>query len=138
MGVPVILLLDWRCVLCGGCLWESGLKGFSALVVPLLKDECLSFALQVLEQLQPGALGTMLVVELKTEKGAENKYIIKQVREWLLGKQESISTFAICMGHSDRNRYKHVRQLGHWVRVGLHLTVLLFGNKKIQISLSEY
>ncbi|NXG91565.1 STKL1 protein, partial [Stercorarius parasiticus] len=34
---------------------------------------------QVLEQLQPGALGTMLVVELKTEKGAENKYIIKQV-----------------------------------------------------------
>ncbi|NXW16722.1 STKL1 protein, partial [Circaetus pectoralis] len=34
---------------------------------------------QVLEQLQPGALGTMLVVELKTEKGAEKKYIIKQV-----------------------------------------------------------
>ncbi|NXN51799.1 STKL1 protein, partial [Rynchops niger] len=34
---------------------------------------------QVLEQLQPGALGTMLVVELKTEKGAEDKYIIKQV-----------------------------------------------------------
>ncbi|XP_054076680.1 serine/threonine kinase-like domain-containing protein STKLD1 [Rissa tridactyla] len=34
---------------------------------------------EVLEQLQPGALGTMLVVELKTEKGAENKYIIKQV-----------------------------------------------------------
>ncbi|XP_054704645.1 serine/threonine kinase-like domain-containing protein STKLD1 isoform X2 [Grus americana] len=34
---------------------------------------------EVLEQLQPGALGTMLVVELKTEKGAEKKYIIKQV-----------------------------------------------------------
>ncbi|KFV60935.1 putative inactive protein kinase-like SgK071, partial [Tyto alba] len=34
---------------------------------------------QVLEQLEPGALGTMLVVELKTEKGAENKYVIKQV-----------------------------------------------------------
>ncbi|KFQ01035.1 putative inactive protein kinase-like SgK071, partial [Leptosomus discolor] len=34
---------------------------------------------QVLEQLQPGALGTMLVAELKTEKGAEKKYIIKQV-----------------------------------------------------------
>ncbi|NXH75563.1 STKL1 protein, partial [Hydrobates tethys] len=34
---------------------------------------------QVLEQLQPGALGTMLVAELKTEKGVEKKYIIKQV-----------------------------------------------------------
>ncbi|KGL99060.1 putative inactive protein kinase-like SgK071, partial [Charadrius vociferus] len=34
---------------------------------------------QVLEQLQPGALGTMLVVELKTQKGAEKKCIIKQV-----------------------------------------------------------
>ncbi|NXS43280.1 STKL1 protein, partial [Balaeniceps rex] len=34
---------------------------------------------QVLEQLQPGALGTMLVAELKTEKGAEKKYVIKQV-----------------------------------------------------------
>ncbi|XP_010292411.1 PREDICTED: serine/threonine kinase-like domain-containing protein STKLD1 [Phaethon lepturus] len=34
---------------------------------------------KVLGQLQPGALGTMLVVELKTEKGAEKKYVIKQV-----------------------------------------------------------
>ncbi|NXL58965.1 STKL1 protein, partial [Chordeiles acutipennis] len=34
---------------------------------------------QVLEQLQPGALGAMLVAELKTEKGVEKKYIIKQV-----------------------------------------------------------
>ncbi|NXS51953.1 STKL1 protein, partial [Brachypteracias leptosomus] len=34
---------------------------------------------QVLEQLQPGALGSMLVVELKTERGGEKKYIIKQV-----------------------------------------------------------
>ncbi|NXV89900.1 STKL1 protein, partial [Calonectris borealis] len=34
---------------------------------------------QVLEQLQPGALGTMLVVELKTEKGTEKKCVIKQV-----------------------------------------------------------
>ncbi|NXW62400.1 STKL1 protein, partial [Eurystomus gularis] len=34
---------------------------------------------QVLEQLQPGALGSMLVVELKTQKGVEKKYIIKQV-----------------------------------------------------------
>ncbi|KAF1406998.1 Serine/threonine kinase-like domain-containing protein STKLD1, partial [Spheniscus humboldti] len=34
---------------------------------------------QVLGQFQPGALGTMLLVELKTEKGAEEKYIIKQV-----------------------------------------------------------
>ncbi|NWI62332.1 STKL1 protein, partial [Todus mexicanus] len=34
---------------------------------------------QVLEQLQPGALGSMLVVELKTEKRVEKKYIIKQV-----------------------------------------------------------
>ncbi|NXL35063.1 STKL1 protein, partial [Glaucidium brasilianum] len=35
---------------------------------------------QVLEELEPGALGTMLVAELKTEKGAEKKYVIKQVR----------------------------------------------------------
>ncbi|KFZ46956.1 putative inactive protein kinase-like SgK071, partial [Antrostomus carolinensis] len=34
---------------------------------------------QVLEQLQPGALGAMLVAELKSEKGVEKKYIIKQV-----------------------------------------------------------
>ncbi|KFQ23662.1 putative inactive protein kinase-like SgK071, partial [Mesitornis unicolor] len=34
---------------------------------------------QVLEQLQPGALGMMLVAELKTEKGVEKKYIIKQI-----------------------------------------------------------
>ncbi|NWX17367.1 STKL1 protein, partial [Aegotheles bennettii] len=34
---------------------------------------------QVLEQLQPGALGTMLIAELKTEQGAEKKYVIKQV-----------------------------------------------------------
>ncbi|KAM6238124.1 serine/threonine kinase-like domain-containing protein STKLD1 isoform 3-T3 [Spheniscus humboldti] len=34
---------------------------------------------EVLGQFQPGALGTMLLVELKTEKGAEEKYIIKQV-----------------------------------------------------------
>ncbi|XP_062496963.1 serine/threonine kinase-like domain-containing protein STKLD1 isoform X3 [Pezoporus occidentalis] len=35
---------------------------------------------EVLEQLQPGALGRMLVAELKTEKGVEKKYIIKQVQ----------------------------------------------------------
>ncbi|NWX06530.1 STKL1 protein, partial [Caloenas nicobarica] len=34
---------------------------------------------QVLEQLQPGALGTMLVAELKTETGVKKKYVIKQV-----------------------------------------------------------
>ncbi|XP_064891781.1 serine/threonine kinase-like domain-containing protein STKLD1 isoform X14 [Columba livia] len=34
---------------------------------------------EVLEQLQPGALGTMLVAELKTEMDAKKKYIIKQV-----------------------------------------------------------
>ncbi|NXJ87920.1 STKL1 protein, partial [Corythaixoides concolor] len=34
---------------------------------------------QVLERLQPGVLGTMLVAELKTEKDAEKKYVIKQV-----------------------------------------------------------
>ncbi|NXX14994.1 STKL1 protein, partial [Podargus strigoides] len=34
---------------------------------------------QVLEQLQPGALGTMLIAKLKTEKGVEKKCIIKQV-----------------------------------------------------------
>nr|XP_048679308.1 serine/threonine kinase-like domain-containing protein STKLD1 isoform X3 [Caretta caretta] len=35
---------------------------------------------QVLEQLEPGALGTMLVVELKTVKeGAGRKYVLKQV-----------------------------------------------------------
>ncbi|XP_009567914.2 serine/threonine kinase-like domain-containing protein STKLD1 [Cuculus canorus] len=34
---------------------------------------------KVLEQLQPGALGTMLVAELEIEKGEKKKYIIKQV-----------------------------------------------------------
>ncbi|NXX91878.1 STKL1 protein, partial [Centropus bengalensis] len=34
---------------------------------------------QILEQLQPGALGTMLVAELKTGKDAGKKYVIKQV-----------------------------------------------------------
>ncbi|NXA03160.1 STKL1 protein, partial [Sapayoa aenigma] len=34
---------------------------------------------QVLEQLQPGALGTVLEAELKAEKGAQKKYVIKQV-----------------------------------------------------------
>ncbi|NXE13104.1 STKL1 protein, partial [Lophotis ruficrista] len=34
---------------------------------------------QVLGQLQAGALGSMLVVGLETKKGAEEKYIIKQV-----------------------------------------------------------
>ncbi|NXS92972.1 STKL1 protein, partial [Jacana jacana] len=34
---------------------------------------------QVLEELQPGALGTMLIAELKMGKGAEKKYAIKQV-----------------------------------------------------------
>ncbi|NXT37020.1 STKL1 protein, partial [Pelecanoides urinatrix] len=34
---------------------------------------------QVLEQLEPGALGAMLVVELKTENGVEKKCVIKQV-----------------------------------------------------------
>lgn len=121
---------NWRCVLCGGCLWESGLKDLCALVGLLLAAEQVhqrrSSALQVLGQFQPGALGAMLVVELKTEKGAEKKYVIKQVRGWLPGKQESVGTFVISMGPSDSNRDKHVGQLGHWVRAGLHLTVLLF------------
>ncbi|NXH09781.1 STKL1 protein, partial [Bucco capensis] len=34
---------------------------------------------QVLEQLQPGVLGTMVVVKLKTDKSVKKKYIIKQV-----------------------------------------------------------
>ncbi|OWK61384.1 Serine/threonine kinase-like domain-containing protein STKLD1 [Lonchura striata] len=34
---------------------------------------------KVLEQLQPGALGTMLVAQLKTHQGAQKKYAIKQV-----------------------------------------------------------
>nr|XP_030142216.3 serine/threonine kinase-like domain-containing protein STKLD1 isoform X1 [Taeniopygia guttata] len=34
---------------------------------------------EVLEQLQPGALGTMLVAQLKTPQGAQKKYAIKQV-----------------------------------------------------------
>ncbi|XP_030317280.1 serine/threonine kinase-like domain-containing protein STKLD1 isoform X2 [Calypte anna] len=34
---------------------------------------------EVLEELQPGALGTMLVVRLKTRKGRGKKYVIKQV-----------------------------------------------------------
>ncbi|NWR91196.1 STKL1 protein, partial [Furnarius figulus] len=34
---------------------------------------------QVLEQLQPGALGTMLEVKLRAGEGAQKKYMIKQV-----------------------------------------------------------
>ncbi|NXC24310.1 STKL1 protein, partial [Campylorhamphus procurvoides] len=34
---------------------------------------------QVLEQLQPGALGTMLEAELRAGEGAQKKYMIKQV-----------------------------------------------------------
>uniref|UniRef100_A0A8C3XDN4 Serine/threonine kinase-like domain-containing protein STKLD1 n=1 Tax=Cyanoderma ruficeps TaxID=181631 RepID=A0A8C3XDN4_9PASS len=34
---------------------------------------------EVLEQLQPGALGTMLTAQLKTDQGAQKKYAIKQV-----------------------------------------------------------
>ncbi|NXM82992.1 STKL1 protein, partial [Oenanthe oenanthe] len=34
---------------------------------------------QVLEQLQPGALGTMLTAQLRTHQGAPEKYAIKQV-----------------------------------------------------------
>ncbi|XP_005055679.1 PREDICTED: serine/threonine kinase-like domain-containing protein STKLD1 [Ficedula albicollis] len=34
---------------------------------------------EVLEQLQPGALGTMLTAQLKTHDGAQKKYAIKQV-----------------------------------------------------------
>ncbi|KAM6243702.1 serine/threonine kinase-like domain-containing protein STKLD1 isoform 2-T2 [Porphyrio hochstetteri] len=41
---------------------------------------------EVLEQLQPGALGTMLVVELKTEKAVGKKYVMKQV-EYIEEKQ---------------------------------------------------
>ncbi|NWR74742.1 STKL1 protein, partial [Centropus unirufus] len=45
---------------------------------------------QVLEQLQPGALGTMLVAELKTGKDAGKKYIIKQV-ECIEEKQANVA-----------------------------------------------
>ncbi|XP_064532850.1 serine/threonine kinase-like domain-containing protein STKLD1 isoform X2 [Pseudopipra pipra] len=38
---------------------------------------------EVLEQLQPGALGTMLEAELKTGKGAQKKYMIKQAKDLL-------------------------------------------------------
>ncbi|XP_014728805.1 PREDICTED: serine/threonine kinase-like domain-containing protein STKLD1 [Sturnus vulgaris] len=34
---------------------------------------------EVLEQLQPGALGTMLTAQLETDRGAQKKYAIKQV-----------------------------------------------------------
>ncbi|XP_063266102.1 serine/threonine kinase-like domain-containing protein STKLD1 isoform X3 [Prinia subflava] len=34
---------------------------------------------EVLEQLQPGAMGTMLTAQLKTDEGAQKKYAIKQV-----------------------------------------------------------
>lgn len=40
--------------------------------------------MQVLEQLQPGALGTVLVAQLRTDQGAQKKYAIKQVSRWLL------------------------------------------------------
>ncbi|KFQ65778.1 putative inactive protein kinase-like SgK071, partial [Pelecanus crispus] len=66
---------------------------------------------QVLEQLPPGALGTMLVAELKTEKGAEKKYIIKQV-ECIEEKQadealkEAMDLLKLC--HSNICAYKEL------------------------------
>lgn len=45
---------------------------------------------QVLQRLQPGALGTVLVAGLKAERNAKDRFVIKQVRGRLLGKQDSI------------------------------------------------
>lgn len=56
-----------------------------------------------MEQLWPGALGTMLVVESKGKRSEKKKYVIKQVRRWLLGKQE----FVISVGPFDSKRGKH-------------------------------
>ncbi|XP_027665300.2 serine/threonine kinase-like domain-containing protein STKLD1 isoform X4 [Falco rusticolus] len=65
----------------GKCCVESIWGGRGPWCCYLELGGCISVApvLQVLEQLQPGALGTAVVAELKTEKSAEKKYIIKQV-----------------------------------------------------------
>ncbi|XP_027633851.2 serine/threonine kinase-like domain-containing protein STKLD1 isoform X4 [Falco peregrinus] len=65
----------------GKCCVESIWGGRGLWCCYLELGGCISVApvLQVLEQLQPGALGTAVVAELKTEKSAEKKYIIKQV-----------------------------------------------------------
>ncbi|XP_040461211.1 serine/threonine kinase-like domain-containing protein STKLD1 isoform X4 [Falco naumanni] len=65
----------------GKCCVESIWGGRGLWCCYLELGGCIDVApvLQVLEQLQPGALGTAVVAELKTEKSAEKKYIIKQV-----------------------------------------------------------
>ncbi|NXH88254.1 STKL1 protein, partial [Edolisoma coerulescens] len=46
---------------------------------------------QVLEQLQPGALGTMLAAQLKTDEGAQKKYAIKQQVECIDQHQANVA-----------------------------------------------
>ncbi|KFW83701.1 putative inactive protein kinase-like SgK071, partial [Manacus vitellinus] len=53
---------------------------------------------QVLEQLQPGALGTMLEAERKTGKGAQKKYMIKQVE--CIDQYQASEALKECLGLS--------------------------------------
>ncbi|XP_056361476.1 serine/threonine kinase-like domain-containing protein STKLD1 isoform X2 [Oenanthe melanoleuca] len=48
---------------------------------------------EVLEQLQPGALGTMLTAQLRTHQGALKKYAIKQARDLLKLHHSNICTY---------------------------------------------
>lgn len=88
-----------RCSLCGEFLWQSEWKGCFTSVVLAWLSRCSGCVvrLQVLEELPPGALGTMLAARLKTDEGAQKKYAIKQVSRWLLRKQE-FGVFVISRG----------------------------------------
>ncbi|XP_068771212.1 serine/threonine kinase-like domain-containing protein STKLD1 isoform X13 [Struthio camelus] len=48
---------------------------------------------EVLEELQPGALGTMLVVELKAEESTGKKYVMKQAMDLLKLRHSSICAY---------------------------------------------
>ncbi|NWV22989.1 STKL1 protein, partial [Origma solitaria] len=66
---------------------------------------------QVLEQLQPGALGTMLVAQLETDDGAQEKYAIKQVEcidqhEANVALKEAMDLLKLC--HSRVCTYKEL------------------------------
>ncbi|NXQ17327.1 STKL1 protein, partial [Peucedramus taeniatus] len=66
---------------------------------------------QVLEQLQPGALGTVLVAQLKTHQGAQKKYAIKQVEcidqhQANVALKEAMDLLKLC--HSNICTYKEL------------------------------
>ncbi|XP_053817719.1 serine/threonine kinase-like domain-containing protein STKLD1 isoform X3 [Vidua chalybeata] len=66
---------------------------------------------EVLQQLQPGALGTMLVAQLKTDRGAQKKYAIKQVEcidqhQANVALKEAMDLLKLC--HSNICTYKEL------------------------------